>query len=92
MRLSHKQWRRLLCGAVIISAFAVNGVSFAGEYFKTLTGWELSRYEFPDGEDESLTGIGVIDSEDNAYDGRGALHIWSGGTKANGIFPVLQQK
>lgn len=63
-----------------------NTVSFAGEYAAAVTGWELSSCQIPNAADPSLSlvGVEIIDSEADAYEGRGALHLWANDTKGNG--------
>lgn len=84
MLLNNKKIRNTLIVIAALSALSFGTVSYAGTYSKPLTGWENSEYEYPDGADSASTGVEVIDSESDAYEGRGAIHLWSGGTKANG--------
>jgi len=86
--LLNRNARKVFLAIAVLSAvLACNTVSFASTHLISLTGWELSSYEIPYGAEADGTGVEIIDSEEKAYDGRGALHIWSGGTKAKGYIP-----
>lgn len=82
MRLNHKRRCGLVIGAAVLSAMALNTAVSAAEYKKPMTGWEKSMYEIPDGAAQNSTGIEITDGD--AWAGRGAVHLWSGGTKGSG--------
>lgn len=82
MRSNHKRRCSLIIGAAVLSTMAFNTAVSAATYQKSITGWENSMYEIPDGAAQSSAGIEIIES--GAWAGSGAVHLWSGGTKGSG--------